>query len=223
MDMCCQIPPPGGVHSCGAPLLLHARQKEKSGIWCHHTNEAGCRLHQNHPRAWRAGGGGETLGQIPSTLQQHRSPAAVLTGVWLQSLNDGTRTQTLLNSFLTLTFFQFDPILTSVWPGGPPPPYEMYPIMLPLAPHRWLTPTEPQHPSTSSTTHSHPLPQRLRPASTSWPPVHGRTAYRLCIWNKISINIVLCFIRALISTAEETIVSTFPILIHFNMNIKTTV
>ncbi|XP_077482892.1 uncharacterized protein LOC144093347 [Stigmatopora argus] len=45
----------------------------------------------------------------------------------------------------------FDPKLTSVWPGGSPPAYEMYPITLPLAPHHWRTPLRP--PSPSSNTH----------------------------------------------------------------------
>ncbi|KAF1374056.1 hypothetical protein PFLUV_G00245300 [Perca fluviatilis] len=35
----------------------------------------------------------------------------------------------------------FDPKLTSIWPGGSPPAYEMYPVTLPLAPHYWMTPT----------------------------------------------------------------------------------
>ncbi|KAM7370989.1 hypothetical protein PAMP_010495 [Pampus punctatissimus] len=57
----------------------------------------------------------------------------------------------------------FDPKLTSIWPGGPPPAYEMYPITLPLAPHHW--PLHPA-PSTSTTTHSNPLTQRLHQTST---------------------------------------------------------
>ncbi|CAK6964095.1 hypothetical protein PFLUV_G00245300 [Scomber scombrus] len=63
----------------------------------------------------------------------------------------------------------FDPKLTSVWPGGAPPAYEMYPITLPLAPHHWVTSTEPQHPtpSTSTTTHNRPPPQTLHQTSTT--------------------------------------------------------
>ncbi|KAK2820758.1 hypothetical protein Q5P01_023717 [Channa striata] len=37
----------------------------------------------------------------------------------------------------------FDPKLTNVWPGGPPPAYELYPITLPLAPHHWMFSTGP--------------------------------------------------------------------------------
>ncbi|XP_077359124.1 uncharacterized protein LOC144005087 [Festucalex cinctus] len=43
----------------------------------------------------------------------------------------------------------FDPKLTGIWPGGPPPTYEMYPITLPLAPHLWRTTSRPPSPSTS--------------------------------------------------------------------------
>ncbi|KAK9530981.1 hypothetical protein VZT92_012451 [Zoarces viviparus] len=61
----------------------------------------------------------------------------------------------------------FDPKLTSVWPGGSPPAYEMFPITLPLAPHHWTTSTGALRPTPqpSSSTQNPPQPQRLQQAS----------------------------------------------------------
>ncbi|KAM4624021.1 uncharacterized protein ACJ7VT_004976 [Polymixia lowei] len=38
----------------------------------------------------------------------------------------------------------FDPKSRTVWPGGPPPAYRMYPITLPLAPRLWPAPGQPR-------------------------------------------------------------------------------
>lgn len=56
----------------------------------------------------------------------------------------------------------FDPRLTGVCPSSPPPAYDMYPIMLPLAPHYWTTPTGRHQPTPSSSCNNstHPNPQR---------------------------------------------------------------
>lgn len=49
---------------------------------------------------------------------------------------------------LFFIFMQFDPKLTGVWPGGPPPVDELYAITLPLEPHHWMDPAPPSSPST---------------------------------------------------------------------------
>ncbi|XP_054605085.1 uncharacterized protein [Nothobranchius furzeri] len=63
-------------------------------------------------------------------------------------------------------YAMFDPKLTNVWPGGPPPPYEMYPITLPLAPH-WMTPAEPLQLTRPASPQQNPppTPQRYHRAS----------------------------------------------------------
>ncbi|XP_028332940.1 uncharacterized protein LOC114481994 [Gouania willdenowi] len=59
----------------------------------------------------------------------------------------------------------FDPKLTNVWPGGPSPAFEMYPITLPLAPHFW-SPARASPEPTSVFNHIH-RPQRPRRASST--------------------------------------------------------
>lgn len=73
--VCCQVPRVGGVHRCGAPLLLRARQEEKGRVQRHPAGHA--RWRRLLPRQFWGWGPWQT----PSTLQ-HRGPAPpLLTGV----------------------------------------------------------------------------------------------------------------------------------------------
>lgn len=116
----------------------------------------------------------------------------------------------LYNISLNAPVLQFDPRLTAMGPGGPPPAYAMYPIILPLAPHHWGAPAEALLPSPPSS-------RRPRQSSSSWSASsgsNGRGFFLCVVFDLFSIR-----------TSGWTLTVrqwSFYILIHFQRNIQTT-